>query len=120
MSKTRIDGKRSIREKLEAVEQGFWMSAALSFVSIASTVVAFGIVLAWSGPVRVEILLSKPLAYFVSGIVLLALIVVAIASFLRRKNRGTLLLTSRLSGIYLAALRRSAFNPQLNARVSDD
>jgi len=51
------------------------------------------------------------LLYLVGGIILLGIIIVAIGSFLRRKNRDVFLLKRRLSEIYLLALRKSALNP---------
>lgn len=100
----------------------FFLNAAASGVfSIALAVVGLLVsLLLEAGSGRPEVGFSKPLTYFVGGIVVLAFVVVAVASFMRRQNRSTVLLKRRLSEIYLSALRNSAFNPQLKSRVLDD
>jgi len=55
---------------------------------------------------------SNSLLYLVGGIILLGMVIVAIGSFVRRKNREVILLRRRISEIYLLALRKSALNPQ--------
>lgn len=52
------------------------------------------------------------LFYFVGGIILFGIIIVAIASFIRWKNRDVTSLRRRLSEIYVMALTKSALNPQ--------
>lgn len=56
--------------------------------------------------------LTPNVFYFVGGIILLGSIIVAIASLIRWKNRDLISLKKRLSEIYLAALSKSALNPQ--------
>lgn len=51
--------------------------------------------------------------YFVGGILVLGLLILAIAKVIRWKNRDILILRRELSEIYLTALTKSAFNPQL-------
>jgi len=76
--------------------------------------------IAESKSLRPDILYPRALTYFVGGIVLLAFIVVGVANYMRRRNRGAILLKRRLSEIYLTALRSSAFNPQLGTKTSDE
>src|SRR5712691_6132777 len=52
--------------------------------------------------------ISYSLLYFVSGIVLLGVVIVGIASFTSRKNREVILLKQRLAEIYLLAMKKSA------------
>lgn len=121
MSKKRTTASTTIHELKSLALHGFWMSAWTAFLSIAVGVAGLLVSVGLeSKSVRPEILFSKPLNYFVGGMVLLGFIVVAIAGFIRRRNRGTIILKRRLSEIYLAALRSSAFNPQLESRISDD
>jgi hypothetical protein len=60
------------------------------------------------------------LSLFLGGLLLLVMVIVSIASFMRRKNRGVILLKQRLAEIYLSALRNSALNPQLESLTSHD
>ena len=60
------------------------------------------------------------LTIFLLGLLLLATIIVSIASLIRRKNREVILLKGRLAEIYLSALRKSAFNPRLESSTSHD
>ncbi len=60
------------------------------------------------------------LTLFLIGLLLLAMIIVSIASLIRRKNREVILLKGRLAEIYLSALRKSAFNPRLESSTSHD
>jgi uncharacterized membrane protein len=101
----------------------FWTSAAWSLISIALALLGLLTPVynasesRWLYP---GIHSLKLLSYFAGGIILLAFIVVSIASFMRRKNRGAILLKRRLSEIYLSAMRSSAFNPQLRSPTTDD
>ncbi len=62
---------------------------------------------------------TKSLLYFVGGIILLGIVTVGVASFMRWKNRDVILLKRRLAEIYLLALRNSALNPQPNLTSND-
>ena len=50
---------------------------------------------------------------FIVGLVLLSLVVIGIATLIRRRNRDVIFLKQRLSEVYLSALRKSALNPKL-------
>lgn len=63
---------------------------------------------------------AQTLAYFIGGIVLLAIVTIGTASFMRRKNRDVMLLKQRLAEIYSVALRKSALNPQLKSAISNE
>lgn len=108
--------RKSNREKSQTWfdSHEFWTSAAWSFLGIA--VALLGLL----SNLYTDVHSLKPLTYFIGGILMLAFIVVGIASFMRRKNRGAMLLKRRLSEIYLSALRSSAFNPQLRSPTSDE
>lgn len=59
------------------------------------------------------------LSIFLLALFLLTMIIVSIASFIRRKNRDVILLKERLGEIYLSALRKSALNPLLESTSHD-
>ncbi len=98
-----------------------WSALTSGFLGIALGLIGlFLSFIAGSKSLRPDILYPRALTYFVGGIVLLAFIVVGVASYMRRRNRGAILLKRRLSEIYLTALRSSAFNPQLGTKTSDE
>jgi hypothetical protein len=118
MSKKRVNKQTSF-EKLKSLElHQFWISAVSGIMGVAVSLL--GLVISVVSESKSAIHSSNALTYFVIGIFSLAVTVVGIASFMRRKNRGTLLLKQRLSEIYLTALRSSAFNPQLSSQISDE
>ena len=121
----RLLTRKSILEKRQTSldSHEFWTSAAWSLFSIAAallTLLTPVYSVSESRWLNLDIHSLKPLTYFIGGIVLLALIVVGIASFMRHKNRAAIVLKRRLSEIYLSALRSSAFNPQLRSPTSDE
>lgn len=123
MRKTELKRKslaEEISNRLDSYE--FWRSAAWAFISIAVGLLGLfaPFIVEYGAKSKPYIPSPNALAYFVGGIVLLAIIVVGIASFMRHRNRGAILLKRRLSEIYLSALRRSAFNPQLGSPTVDD
>jgi hypothetical protein len=65
------------------------------------------------------ILVTNSLLYLVGGIILLGVIIVAIGTFLRRKDRDVTILRRRLADIYGLALRKSALNPQPHVTSND-
>jgi len=66
-----------------------------------------------------HVAVPNSLLYFVGGIVVLGMFIVAIAILLQRKNRDVIVLRQRLSEIYLFALRESALNPQSHFTSND-
>jgi hypothetical protein len=62
---------------------------------------------------------TQSVFYFVGGIILLGVVIVAIAGLLRRKNRDVITLKRRLSEIYIVALKKSALNPQSHVTSND-
>src|SRR5437879_3015525 len=70
-------------------------------------------------PTRNVLPVTNSLLYFVGGIILLGIVIVAIGSFVRRKNREVILLRRRISEVYLLALRKSALNPQPHVTSND-
>ena len=70
-------------------------------------------------PTRKVLTVTNSLLYFVGGVILLGIVIVAIGSFVRRKNREVILLRRRISEIYLLALRKSALNPQPHITSND-
>jgi zinc transporter ZupT len=64
-------------------------------------------------------ILTTSLFYFVGGIILFGVVIVAIAGLLRRKNRDVITLKRRLSEIYLVAIRNSALNPKSHVTSHD-
>jgi predicted Co/Zn/Cd cation transporter (cation efflux family) len=63
---------------------------------------------------------ARPLSLFIAGLVILEIVVVGIASFMRHKNRHVISLARQLAEVYLSALKRSRLNPQLDSRTSDE
>src|SRR5258706_5734738 len=59
--------------------------------------------------------LNHNLVYLVGGIILLGFVIVGIASLMRRNSRDVILFKQSLAEIYLAALRKSALNPDLRS-----
>jgi len=55
------------------------------------------------------------LLYFVGGITLLGIVIVAVGILLRWKNHDVIVLKRRVSEIYLLALRKSALNPNVTS-----
>jgi hypothetical protein len=58
---------------------------------------------------------ARPLSLFVAGLVILEIVVVGIASFIRHKNRHVISLAHQLAEVYLSALKKSRLNPQLGS-----
>ena len=58
--------------------------------------------------------------YFAVGISGFAIIIVGVASLMRHADREVIVLKRRLAGIYLSALEKSAFNPQIKYTSPDD
>ena len=50
--------------------------------------------------------------YFAVGVSIFAFVIAGVAGFIRHANREIIVLKQRLAGIYLAALKKSALNPQ--------
>ena len=63
---------------------------------------------------------AQTLTFFAGGIVLLAIVTIVIAGFMRRQNRDVIQLKQRLADIYSVALRKSALNPQLKSTSLND
>ena|SRR5207244_338212 len=70
-------------------------------------------------PKRPILAVTNSLLYLVGGIILLGVIIVAIGTFLRRKDRDVTILRRRLAEIYVLALRKSALNPQPHVTSND-
>ncbi len=106
--------------------RSLWADSVTGFISIAVTVLATLLSAqvsdfiypsrAW--PTPTTIILN--LGYFVGGIVLLGLVIVGVARFMKTRDRTTILLKERLTEIYLSALKRSALNPELGSSNSHD
>ena len=58
--------------------------------------------------------------YFVVGVVFLGIVIVAIATFMRRQSRDVILLKQRLADVYSLAMRKSALNPLPKSANSND
>jgi hypothetical protein len=107
--------KRSVRLRLpdglrDAVVSGIVTTAAALVTSFFSFFISKS-----KSPAPDVISILQSLSYLVGGIALLAVIIVSLTTFIRRKNRDVILLRQRLARIYLSALRKSAFNPQLKS-----
>ena len=63
---------------------------------------------------------GQRLSFFIGAILVLAVIIVIIATFRTRQNRSVILLKERLAEIYLSALRKSSLNPQLESAARHD
>jgi hypothetical protein len=63
---------------------------------------------------------SIAFTYFAVGITIFAVVIAGVAGFIRHANREIIVLKQRLAGIYLAALKKSALNPQPRSSVSHE
>jgi hypothetical protein len=121
--------KEQHTKKLAAEKRSEWISHALSKSALVSGLagilvslmgVFLSLYVSTSESPKPDILpVTNSLLYFVGGIILLGVVTVGVASFMRRKNRDVILLKRRLAEIYLLALRKSALNPHPNLTSND-
>ena|SRR6266487_1770221 len=100
-----------------------WISLVSGFAGIFMSLLGLflSFYVSQSKPPTPDILsVTHSLVYVVGGIILLGLLIVAIASFMQRKDRDVIFLKQRLAEIYLSALRKSALNPKLKSSPSHD
>ena len=112
---------RRLKSAEEEREKTVWPKSI--FVTLLATIGSalfanlFSFLIAASGPTAINV---SRLAVFFLGILLLSVIIVGLAGFLRRRNREVILLKQQISEIYLSALEKSAFNPQTKSNVAND
>src|SRR5260370_7640799 len=110
---------RRLKSAEEEREKTVWPKSI--FVTLLATIGSalfanlFSFVIAASGPTAINV---SRLAVFFLGILLLSVIIVGLAGFLRRRNREVILLKQQISEIYLSALHKSAFNPQTKSNIA--
>jgi hypothetical protein len=92
-----------------------WSFVGVALGVLANLVSATTLVSGSLGPAVI-----RSLSLFLGALLLLGMIIVGIASFMRRKNREVILLKQRVAEIYLSALKKSALNPRLQSSISHD
>jgi hypothetical protein len=92
--------------------------ALWSFAGIAMGVLANLLTISMSRALGPSVIRSFQL--FFGALMVLGLIIVGIASLMRRKDREVILLKQRVAEIYLSALKKSALNPRLQSSISHD
>lgn len=93
--------------------------ALWSFVGVALGLIA-NLVTATSLSGSLGSTVVRSFSIFLGALLFLGVIIVGIASFMRRKNRDVLLLQQRVAEIYLSALEKSALNPRLQSSIPND
>jgi len=115
--------KKQHTKKSTGDKRNEWISLMSGFAGIVVSLLGgfLSFYVSQSKPPTPDILsVTLSLVYFGGGIILLGIVIVGIASFMRRKNRDVIFLKQRLAEIYLSALRKSALNPQLESSTSHD
>ena len=116
---------RSLLKKHEAAlsEHHVWKELMVGLMSTALGVIT-SLFAAFIGstksPPADAISTGQRLSLFMGTLLVLTVIIVGVAHFIRRKDRSVILLKERLSEIYVTALRNSALNPQLESAARHD
>jgi hypothetical protein len=100
-----------------------WKELSWALISTVSGVLAMLTAFIFKAPTSSTanaISTGQRLSFFIAGLLALAVIIAGVATIIRRKNRGVILLKTRLAEIYLSALRQSALNPGLQSPTSDE